>query len=255
MSIEVERIFDAKAEEIWNSQVEVISRLITQKLEAMVEANDPYSNLICSKRKAICTLLPYAVLSARRQRGRTDIDVLRIAKISVLGWLSAWALQPPILAETEEWSKPPSPPNWFWGRQVGTTTGDIVRHIRELGDMEILKSYFLLVWSEWSIFSKGCFKEMKISIQEGFGGMERWHDREELIARLDQALGRLGQGLTDLQHEGRALRMRMQECNVHRTFSQYENLKTVLLELHEQALLRKPPSRSPSTSKLIFSVV
>ena len=44
-------------------------------------------------------------------------------------------------------SKPSLPPLcWGWHP---VTTPNVVHYIRGLGDLEIIKSYFLLVWSEW----------------------------------------------------------------------------------------------------------
>jgi len=38
----------------------------------------------------------------------------------------------------------------------------------KLGDIEILKSYFLLVWSEWGIFVDDCLTEMEVAIGRNF---------------------------------------------------------------------------------------
>jgi hypothetical protein len=55
----------------------------------------------------------------------------------------------------------------FWG-----TTSDVVRHIRGLGDIDLLKSYFLLVWSEWDHLRS--LTEVLESVEEEFGGMGMW---------------------------------------------------------------------------------
>jgi hypothetical protein len=73
---------------------------------------------------------------------------------------------------------------------------DVVLHVRELKDIEILKSYFLLIWSEWrSPALNRPSSEMKISIRDDFGGIGAEHHRKELVDRLDHILGQLDQGL------------------------------------------------------------
>jgi len=58
-------------------------------------------------------------------------------------------------------------------RQPSGARGDAVCHVRALGDLGILKSYLLLLWSEWFHIDSwsGGFDEMQISIQEDFGGI------------------------------------------------------------------------------------
>ena len=50
----------------------------------------------------------------------------------------------------------PSLPPICRGRDVGTR-GHVVRAVRALNNIETLKSYFLLVWSQWSHFSSSSF--------------------------------------------------------------------------------------------------
>ena len=71
--------------------------------------------------------------------------------------------------------------------------GDVVRWAREFGDLGVLKSYFLLLWSEWFHIDSwsGGLTEMQISIQEDFGGIGMGCHREDLIKRLDHVLGQL----------------------------------------------------------------
>ena len=61
-------------------------------------------------------------------------------------------LIPHIPADAWLWlAKRPSLPPICRGRDVGTR-GHVVRAVRALKDIEAIKSYFLLVWSEWSDF-------------------------------------------------------------------------------------------------------
>jgi hypothetical protein len=66
--------------------------------------------------------------------------------------------------------KRPSLPPVCSGRTYGTS-GDVARHIRELGDLEILKSYLLLVWSEWDCLYPSGADEIKLLIREDFCGI------------------------------------------------------------------------------------
>ena len=193
--------------------------LIAQNLTTMINSED--RGPLQSKRKAITTLLPYAI---RRERdGQPDmLDIfLRAARASnewaftwhqfrgyadgllreaspravvlVLpfiswdwltyqeDWIQRWAWAVSAAPDTERVAQsvvdtllqiaskekllPYIPVNiWSWltkqprlpaiclGRNVGTSA-HVVKAVRALKDIEILKSYFLLVWSEWNHFS------------------------------------------------------------------------------------------------------
>jgi hypothetical protein len=84
----------------------------------------------------------------------------------------------------------PSLPPVCRGRSLGIDPG-IVRHVRGLGDFEILKSYFLLVWSEWELPSRESLGMMKITIREDFSGTRMRRHREDLVQRLDHVLWEL----------------------------------------------------------------
>ena len=237
----------------------------------MVEAAD--SDLIISKRKAISTLLPYAIfLEEEGQQGMINaiLDAARVSdsSFSNLGkfmwchvvpyvsrlfeersstslnrvitlispyvpresWLdnqtavSRWAKAALAIPRTEEvgqrvvdalfqiasfdslrphipteiWSflknQPPLPPVYCgiqWAGYVG-----IVAHVRSLKDIELLKSYFLLVWTDRHNLLPQDLREMESSIREDFGGSgsEMEHHREDLIGQLDRVLSVLGRG-------------------------------------------------------------
>ena len=142
-----------------------------------------------------------------------------------------------ITADTWAWlTKRPSLPPTYSGRRFGTYTR-VVKLAQALGDVEILKFYFLLVWSEWNgvlsddpyVMSErppthgisfGCplssttpsshppnasndvscsFCLMRISIQEDFGGVGMGHHRVDLVHHLDHVLAQLDRGLEYLQ--------------------------------------------------------
>ena len=316
----MERFFNPKAEKTWNAQVETISGLIGQKLESMVETNDPYSGLIFPKRKAIWALLPHTVFLGQCLWGKmltetihtgdcsqtarllnryvtpfvtTLLDkpssrlldravLLASPHIPSLWWfwdnsrVSRWnaialnflrgagedavsvdvvgkravsdvvvsesvadmllqiawdeTLRPQILDETWAWLKKPlALPVLSQGREDGTTRG-IVRHIRGLGDIKILKSYFLLVWSEWDHLYDEGVREMEISIREDFGGVERLCDREELIERLDQVLAQLILGPAHLKQH--LPPWKWDRYDIGTAVSQYSSLRETLLDVH-----------------------
>jgi hypothetical protein len=120
----------------------------------------------------------------------------------------------------------PSLPRVCQGRSLGSGKST-VSHIRGLGDVEILKSFLLLVWSQWdSLYTHG-FAEMQTSIREDFGGIEKCGHRDDLIKHLDRVLGKL-----DPRHYDQLRK------------EQYGLLKNVLLEVDKRAtetLTRTPP--------------
>jgi hypothetical protein len=97
------------------------------------------------------------------------------------------------------------------GGYVGT-----ISYIPRLGDIDILKSYFLLVWTEK--FIRGNIDEMESLIREHFGGIRMEGHREDLIIRLVNILGELDR-MPESRSKGEAV-------------AQYTKLKDALLELH-----------------------
>ena len=148
-----------------------------------------------------------------------------------------------------------------WLRQSEWTRGDVVHYVRSLGDIEILKSYLLLAWSDpdgvdgWL----GGLNEMQVSIREDFNGIGMVHHREDLIRQLNDSLG-LGESeneeLSIEQPPPVALftptpsyQEAMQYGGVvppsltpsitsghQRAMEQYSKLKAVLLEVDEEAM-------------------
>ena len=139
-------------------------------------------------------------------------------------------LRPHITVDVWAWlKKRPSLPPTCDGRFLGTV-GDIVRHIRGLGDIEILKSYFLLVWSEWGVIWESGLNEMAISIREDFGGIGMFIHRGDLAERLDCVLGQLDQGSRYLEQHMPSV------CGIRRSKGVYVNLKEVLMEVDRRAM-------------------
>jgi hypothetical protein len=163
--------------------------------------------------------------------GYSVVDVL-------LQIASQTALLPHIPVDVWSWltKRPPLPPICL-GRYVGTCTS-VVKAVRALNDIEVLKSYFLHVWSEWNRFlsdslykmwnrsSSDSFYEMWISIQEDFGGVEMGHHRADLVERLDYVLGQLDRGLEYLKQHN----PEFDGGDLWRMKYRYQRLRQTLLE-------------------------
>ena len=165
--------------------------------------------------------------------GQDVVDVLlQIASID--------SLRPhiPVDIRARLMKQPSLPPKRF-GRSVGTH-GDVVYRVRALGDVGILKSYLLLVWSEWNWIWSAGLDEMHSSIREEFSGIGMRCYREDLIKRLDHILGQLDRGLGHLQQH----KPRIDEDGIETAKEDYGELKRVLLEVDGEAmniLTRTPP--------------
>ena len=281
--------------------MEHVSTLITQKLKATVEATDP--DLVLSKRKAISTLLPYAIfLEQGGQQSMIDA-IFRAARVSgsseflwhhitlyisrlfetrsptslnrvialispYAPWddtlnnplaVSRWAAAASATPYTEEVGQSvvdailhiafidllrPHIPIEIWGWMKRRTSlppvcfGDPSRgdtntfsFIRGLGDAEILKSYFLLVWGErWSP-RIGIVEDTENSIREVFGGVGMEQHRRDLIEWLDHVLGRLDRKLEGCceQADWQSRQRDLQESK-----ERYKCFKDVLLEVDGQ---------------------
>ena len=143
-------------------------------------------------------------------------------------------LLPHITVNVWSWlTKRPSLPPVCSGRSYGSHLC-VVKAVRGLGDIEVLKSYFLLVWSEWdALWSEG-FDEMCISIREDFGGIGMSHHRADLVQRLDQILGQLDKGTEYLQqHNPNILWFEPQRVKDH-----CGELRDILLGINAETISR-----------------
>ena len=121
-------------------------------------------------------------------------------------------------------TKQPSLPPICEGRSVGTRPR-VVRIVQELKDIEVLKSYLLLVWSEWN--TPYARDEMHASIRGDFSGIGMGHHRADLIRRLDYILKQLDRGLEYLEQYNPYLgEDRLQERK-----GEYQKLRETLLEI------------------------
>ena len=84
----------------------------------------------------------------------------------------------------------PTLPPICQGRRFGTSSW-VISIVRRLENIETLKSYLLLIWSEWSDPPHEGFEEMRASVREDFCGIGMGHHRGDLVRRLDHVLGQL----------------------------------------------------------------
>ena len=157
--------------------------------------------------------------------GQSVVDAL--LQIAALG-----KLRPHITTDVWAWlKKPQSLPPVCRGRYIGTG-GSVVRHIRGLGDIEILKSYFLLVWSEWDQLLECCLYEMATSIREDFGGIGMFRHRRDLTERLNCVLRQMDQEPGYNKRRNPTI----DEDDIRIGKEIYEKLKEVLLEVDRKAV-------------------
>jgi len=101
-------------------------------------------------------------------------------------------LNPHIPVDLWAWLKRQSSLPPVCSRRSAGTTYEAVRKIRELGDVEILKSHLLLVWSEWVFIPPSGFTEMRTSIREDLAGIGMFRHREVLMEGLDRVIAGIG---------------------------------------------------------------
>ena len=158
-------------------------------------------------------------------------DVVR-SVVDTLLQIAYWdELLPYIPVDLWSWlSKQPSLPPFCTGRYYGTV-GSIVEAVRAFKDIEVLKSYFLLTWSEWDCLKSG-FNEMCTSISEDFGGSGMGHHRADLIQQLDHVLSQLDCG-SEIFKQHNPL---FHEDHLQIRKDQYQKLREILLEMNLKAI-------------------
>ena len=169
-------------------------------------------------------------VSYTEELGRSVVDTL-------LCIASKEHLLPFIPVDIWAWlKKRPSLPPICWKRSMWTD-GHVVRRVRELRDVELLESYFLLVWSKRDhIFQIDGLREMYISISKDFGGIGMWRHREVLIERLDHVLGELDKRLEHLKQQ----KPYLDRSGIQKVKEQYGLFKHELLEVDRKLFTRTP---------------
>ena len=144
------------------------------------------------------------------------------------------SLLPHITVDVWSWLKTqPSLPPVCWGRYLGGSL-QLFKAIQGLSDIETLKSYLLVVWSEWDTLWDNGFDKMCTLIHEDFGETWMGHHRTDLIQQLDHIIGKLDQGLEYLQQHNPNLNT----GDFWKMKYQYGKLKRILLEMNVKAVTR-----------------
>ena len=123
-----------------------------------------------------------------------------------------------------------------------------------LGDIEILKLYLLLVWSEWDTDnSDGWFEADMLTWLGEFDGMETWSYRDDLIKLLDRIQEQLERRLEYFQQQ----RPEIDEDCIERNKKRYWRVKNVLLGVYERVMETFTPilTRMPLRLILFISVL
>ena len=129
-------------------------------------------------------------------------------------------LRPHIPIEMWEWmKKQPTLPPMYHG--LLEPISPIIAYFRAHGDLDLLKSYYLLTWTDRRYFLSRDFPAVESSIRENFGGIEMEEHRKDLTERLYQILGQLNF-------------RRSEAAWVQKMKTQYEQLRDVLLEVDKQ---------------------
>jgi hypothetical protein len=163
-----------------------------------------------ARRKAITALFPYAIW--RWKNGQREmLDVF----FRIVGAAEEHMLRQPSTGTA------PERQGYMWHRaEPFFTDQNVVRSIRELQDVNILKSYLNLLWSErWPLRHDG-FSEMHASMCEDFAGIGMSYHRVDLIRMLDHFIGQL-------EHEQAPLESAME--------GQYLSLREALLAAEKGA--------------------
>lgn len=192
---------------------------------ALVSPHIYWGDISHGERAVVRWAVAVSAVPDTEETGQSVVDtLLQISDLS--------SLRPHIPVDTWAWlMKVSSLPPVCHGRTVASWP-DVVRHVRGLGDIEILKAYFHLVWSEWDYIYRLGFEEMETSIRADFAGIGMWGHRKDLMKRLDCVLGQLGRGLEYLnKHDPR-----IDRYHVRTALRQYTRLKEVLMEVDREAM-------------------
>jgi hypothetical protein len=161
---------------------EPISPILTQAIvlslayEPWVRDDKLHDKNVVTMLAAAASAVPYTEEVARSVVGA----LLQVASIG--------SLRPHIPIELWAWleKRPPLPPTCIGRKRAARP--DFVRYVRELGNIGILKSYLIIVWSEWDFLDREGFPELCNSAREDFRGIGSWDDREDLVERLNHIL-------------------------------------------------------------------
>jgi len=106
--------------------------------------------------------------------------------------------------------------------------------VRGLKDIEVLKSYLFLTWSEWGTLWCDGFEEMCAALHEDFRGTGMGCHQADLIQLLDHVLWQLDRQFGYLKRGYSGI----DEISLRRMVHQYQELREVLLEINIKTIAR-----------------
>ena len=161
-----------------------------------------------------------SVVPHTEEAGQSVIDTL-------LQIASDRALSPHIPINTWLWlARARSLPPVCRGRRVGTDE-HVVWTVQGLNNIELLKSYLLLVWSEWDSLPTFGIYVMRTSFRDDFSGVRMAGHRAELIQRLDYVLEQLDRGSEYIERDN----LHPPHHPLKNSKNRYRKLRKVLLEV------------------------
>ena len=193
------------------------------------------SKNVIARWAAAASAVPYT-----EEVGQSVVDAL-------LQIVSVTSLRPHIPADLWTWLKRrPSLPPVSRGRWSACWP-EVIHYVRGLGDIEILKSFFLLVFSEWSCHTSAGMNEILVSIREDFGGIQMQENRKDLREQVDHVLEQLDRGFEYIKQQ-----MPLRNRDEFRWVKdQYRMLRRVLLEVDKEDVNAQAcayPKSIPSSS-------
>jgi len=156
--------------------------LLTDRKDLVRQWAAATSLVPCTEEVAQCVVDTLLQIASRKK-------LLPHIKEDLWAWMTRRPYLPPVCA----------------GRYYATYP-HVAKAVRKLQDVEILKSYLLLTWSEWDALWNEGFAEACASILVDLCGTRMKHHRVDLVQRLDHVLGELDQGLEYLQRRNPNLR-------------------------------------------------
>lgn len=201
---------------MWHPVILYISRLFEQRsptsLNRVIALISPFvpwdgalnNKVAVTRWAAAASAIPYTE------------EVGQSVVVALLQIASVRFLRPHVPIDMWGWIKrPPSLPLTYNGRLDVTHTA-LIPYIRRLGDIDILKSYLFLVWTDRDPFRPGSILAMETSVREVFGGIGMEDHRQDLIEHLDRVLEQLNR--------------RPESLSVREVKKQYSTLKDLLGE-------------------------
>ena len=133
-----------------------------------------------------------------------------------------------ITPEAWEWLKRrPQLPPVCRARSLCCSDLGAISAMQTLKNIELLKAYLVVVWSEWDWVAPWVCSHMCTVIRKSFGGEEMKGHRDELRSRLRSVRERLDLGLNHLRKQG----SKMSAADFQPTKEAYEALAETLLEM------------------------